>query len=83
MVKNVLGTFLKKIITRGGAITSVKVEEREVKTTDEILKGVESFYQELYSPKEVHDDTVKEVLNFIVKKVNSKNELLIQDFTFL
>lgn len=75
--------FFKKIITRGGAITSVKVEEREVKTTDEILTGVENFYQELYSPKEVHDDTVKEVLNFIAKKVNSKNELLTQDFTIL
>ncbi len=35
--------FFKKIITRGGGLTSVKIGGREVNTTKEILEGVEHF----------------------------------------
>uniref|UniRef100_A0A9J8CAK8 Reverse transcriptase domain-containing protein n=1 Tax=Cyprinus carpio carpio TaxID=630221 RepID=A0A9J8CAK8_CYPCA len=76
--------FFKKIITRGGAITRVKVGGRDVSTTEEILKNVEGFYDDLYSKKDVHEDTAREVLNFLVKKVNGQNiNFLSQDFTIL
>ncbi len=75
--------FKKKIITGGGAITKVKVRGREVSTTEEILKEVEGFYEDLYSAKEVHEDTVREVLNFLANEVNSPNTLLSQDLTIL
>ncbi len=37
----------------------------------------------MYSAKEVHEDTVREVLNFLANEANSPNTLLSQDFTIL
>ncbi len=65
--------FFKKIITRGGGLTSVKTGGREVNTTKDILEGVEHFYEGLYIFKDVHTDTLKEVLRFIEQRVNCQN----------
>ncbi len=73
----------KKIITWGGAITKVKVGGREASTTEEILKEEEWFYEDLYSAKDVHEETAREIINFLAKEVNSQNSLLSQDFTIL
>jgi len=50
---------------------------------EEILGEIEHFYSDLYSPKEVHDGILKEVLDFLDKKIKSPNVLLTQDFTLL
>ncbi len=75
--------FFNMIITKRGGLTSVKTGGREVNTTKEILEGVEIFYEGLYSFKDVHIDTLKEVLNFIEKRVNCQKEILSQDLNIL
>ncbi|KAI5102199.1 hypothetical protein C0J45_7551 [Silurus meridionalis] len=75
--------FFKKIISKGGAFTKLNVAGRETEKMEEILEGIETFYEELYSPKQVHLGTVEEVLKFLDKKVDSDNVLLSQDFTIL
>jgi len=76
--------FFKKTISRGGSITILKTfGGREAKNMEEILGEIEHFYSDLYSPKEVHDGILKEVLDFLDKKIKSPNVLLAQDFTLL
>jgi exonuclease III len=75
--------FFKKIISRGGSITVLKSGGREVYTTKEILKETEIFYENLYNTKEVQNDTLREVLEFLEKKVDSQCTILSQDFTIL
>ncbi|XP_077060974.1 uncharacterized protein LOC143713527 [Siphateles boraxobius] len=76
--------FFKKTITRGGSINTLKTfTGGEVNTTDLILGEIESFYNNLYSTKEVHNGILEEVLGFLDKKVKSPDVLLSQDFTLL
>jgi exonuclease III len=75
--------FFKKVISRGGAITVLKSRGREVCTTEDILKEIESFYDNLYDKKEVHTDALGEVLDFLERKVESECAILSEDFTVL
>lgn len=74
--------YLKKI-TQRGAIAVLKVEGEEVHTTTEILKVIETFYEDLCDTKVTDDDTMTEVLKFQDKKVNSQDKILPKDSTFL
>lgn len=82
-VKNVLGTFFKRVITQGWAVTTLKTGGRELNTTKEILNEIETFYEELYSIKEINSEILKEVLSFMDKKLEGQHALLSQDFTIL
>lgn len=68
--------FLKKTITRGKGITMLKEGDQELKTITDILSGIEKFYGHLYEKKEIQEDTLQEVLNFVEKKVNTEDDVL-------
>ncbi|XP_073780380.1 transposon TX1 uncharacterized 149 kDa protein [Danio rerio] len=75
--------FFKKIISKGGAITVLKNQGEEIKTTEGILKEVESFYSKLYDEKTIDNDILMEVLEFLEEKVDKNCAVLSQDFTVL
>lgn len=52
--------LFKKIITWGGALTTLKSDGRVVNETEEILRGVGNFYSDLYGLKVVHEVTLME-----------------------
>lgn len=68
--------FFKKIVSKGGILTSLKKEDGELATsTEEILNVVEGFYGELFSEKSTDRERRKEVLSFLDKTIQDKSFL--------
>lgn len=75
--------FFKKIVSKGGVLTQL-VKENGVLTTntEELKETVEHFYEHLYDEKQIEDDIMRQVLEYIDKTVED-SVLLTQDFTLL
>ena len=72
--------FFKKIIGKRGGTMKLKSRDGSVRTTTkEVLEVTEQFYQELYSQKLVHTDTMEDIFKHIDKTVQ-ESVLLSQDF---
>lgn len=75
--------FFKKILTKSKTFLKVKKEDGKMaETTEEIKQIVETFYQNLYSEKEIHRDTLDEILKSTENKITD-DVLLTQSFTLL